>query len=91
VPLADARTIVAQPLHPAFLRPHEHRIDVPKGIIQIKCNGTDPVRKGHHMSEFHLVIGNKNFSSWSLRPWMLMTHLGVRFREIILPLDTGAV
>ena len=41
------------------------------------------------MSEFHLVIGNKNFSSWSLRPWMLMTHLGVKFRETILPLDTA--
>jgi glutathione S-transferase len=41
------------------------------------------------MSEFHLVMGNKNFSSWSLRPWMLMTHLGVEFRETILPLDTA--
>jgi len=41
------------------------------------------------MSEFHLVIGNKNYSSWSLRPWMLMTHLGVKFRETILPLDTA--
>jgi glutathione S-transferase len=41
------------------------------------------------MSEFHLVIGNKNFSSWSLRPWILMTHLGVEFRETILPLDTA--
>jgi glutathione S-transferase len=40
------------------------------------------------MSEFHLVIGNKNFSSWSLRPWLLMTHLGVKFGETILPLDT---
>jgi glutathione S-transferase len=40
------------------------------------------------MSEFHLVMGNKNFSSWSLRPWILMTHLGVEFRETILPLDT---
>jgi glutathione S-transferase len=40
------------------------------------------------MSEFHLVMGNKNYSSWSLRAWMLMTHLGVKFRETILPLDT---
>jgi len=40
------------------------------------------------MSEFHLVIGNKNYSSWSMRPWMLMSHLGVQFRETILPLDT---
>jgi hypothetical protein len=41
------------------------------------------------MSEFHLVIGNKNYSSWSLRAWILMTHLGVKFRETILPLDTA--
>jgi glutathione S-transferase len=40
------------------------------------------------MSEFHLIIGNKNYSSWSLRPWILMTHLGVQFRETIVPLDT---
>jgi glutathione S-transferase len=41
------------------------------------------------MSEFHLVIGNRNYSSWSLRPWMLMTQLGVQFRETILPLGTA--
>jgi glutathione S-transferase len=40
------------------------------------------------MSELHLIIGNKNYSSWSLRPWILMTHLGVPFKETILPLDT---
>lgn len=33
-------------------------------------------------------MGNKNYSSWSLRPWILMTHLGVTFRETIVPLDT---
>lgn len=35
-----------------------------------------------------LVIGNKNYSSWSLRPWLLMTHFKVPFNEIKLPLDT---
>ena len=28
-----------------------------------------------------LVIGNKNYSSWSLRPWLLMQHLSVSFEE----------
>ena len=28
-----------------------------------------------------LVIGNKNYSSWSLRPWLLLTHMGVAFEE----------
>lgn len=35
-----------------------------------------------------LVIGNKNYSSWSLRPWLLLRHFGVPFEEIKLPLDT---
>jgi len=39
------------------------------------------------MSEFTLVIGNKNYSSWSLRPWMLMKRLGVEFREVLVRLN----
>lgn len=35
-----------------------------------------------------LVIGNKNYSSWSLRPWLLLRHFGVEIEEIRLPLDT---
>lgn len=35
-----------------------------------------------------LVIGNKNYSSWSLRPWLLMRHAGIDFDELRLPLDT---
>lgn len=35
-----------------------------------------------------LVIGNKNLSSWSLRPWLVLKHFGFEFREIKLPLDT---
>jgi len=40
------------------------------------------------MSELTLVIGNRNYSSWSLRPWILLRHLGLPFREIRLALDT---
>jgi glutathione S-transferase len=28
-----------------------------------------------------LLIGNKNYSSWSMRPWLLLHHLGVQFTE----------
>jgi glutathione S-transferase len=35
-----------------------------------------------------LVIGHKNYSSWSLRPWLVMRHHGVAFDEVRLPLDT---
>jgi hypothetical protein len=30
---------------------------------------------------FDLYIGNKNYSSWSLRPWLLMKHFGIPFNE----------
>lgn len=39
------------------------------------------------MSELTLVIGNKNYSSWSLRPWILMRHLEVQFREVLVRLS----
>src|SRR3954465_15297455 len=35
-----------------------------------------------------LTIGNKNYSSWSLRPWLLMKHVGLEFEERVIPLDT---
>jgi glutathione S-transferase len=40
------------------------------------------------MSDLTLYIGNKNYSSWSLRPWMLLKHLGVEFKEQLIQLDT---
>jgi glutathione S-transferase len=32
-----------------------------------------------------LVIGNKNYSSWSFRPWIAMKALGIPFEEILIP------
>src|SRR5512139_3522166 len=34
-----------------------------------------------------LVIGNKNYSSWSMRPWVLMRHFGIAFDEVMLRFD----
>lgn len=34
-----------------------------------------------------LVIGNKRYSSWSLRPWVLMRHFEIPFEEKLIPLD----
>lgn len=39
------------------------------------------------MAEYTLVIGNKNYSSWSLRAWLMMKAAGVPFREILIPLE----
>jgi glutathione S-transferase len=34
---------------------------------------------------YELIIANKNYSSWSMRPWVLMRSLGLEFRERLLP------
>jgi hypothetical protein len=35
---------------------------------------------------YTLYITNKNYSSWSLRPWVLMRTLGIAFEERLVPL-----
>lgn len=40
--------------------------------------------------DLELVIGDKNLSSWSLRPWLVLAHLEVPFTETLVPLyDPG--
>jgi len=39
---------------------------------------------------YDLYIGNKNYSSWSLRPWVLMRELAIPFREILVPFGGAA-
>jgi glutathione S-transferase len=40
------------------------------------------------MDRLHLVIGNKNYSSWSLRPWIALKEKDVEFTETVILLDT---
>lgn len=42
------------------------------------------------MSKLKLIIGNKNYSSWSLRPWIFMKQNGISFDEekVLLFVDT---
>ena len=35
-----------------------------------------------------LFIGNKNYSSWSMRPWVLMRQTGIEFQEVMLRFDS---
>jgi glutathione S-transferase len=37
-----------------------------------------------------LVIGNKNYSSWSMRPWLALRANNIAFDEVFIPLYTGA-
>jgi glutathione S-transferase len=36
-----------------------------------------------------LAIGNKNYSSWSMRPWLVLRANNIAFEEIFIPLYTG--
>jgi glutathione S-transferase len=38
-------------------------------------------------NDLELIIGNKNYSSWSLRPWLAMRVIGLNFAESVIPLD----
>src|SRR5271154_2344394 len=35
----------------------------------------------------HLIIGNKNYSSWSFRPWLAMKAAGIAFEETVISLE----
>lgn len=37
-----------------------------------------------------LYIGNKNYSSWSFRPWLAMKAANIAFEEVLIPIYTGA-
>ena len=39
------------------------------------------------MSNLTLFIGDKNLSSWSLRPWLMLKQTGIPFTEKLIPLD----
>jgi glutathione S-transferase len=34
-----------------------------------------------------LLIGDKNYSSWSMRPWLLLKHFDIPFDEVLIPLN----
>ncbi|MFD1694099.1 glutathione S-transferase family protein [Roseibium aestuarii] len=42
------------------------------------------------MSDLVLHVGNKNYSSWSMRPWVALTAAGIPFREVLLRFDFPA-
>jgi glutathione S-transferase len=36
---------------------------------------------------YTLIIANKAYSSWSMRPWILLRHFAIPFEEVVVPLD----
>ncbi|AUX32524.1 MULTISPECIES: glutathione S-transferase family protein [Sorangium] len=43
------------------------------------------------MAELTLYIGNRSYSSWSLRPWLALKHAGAEFDEVVIPLRAPGV
>ena len=41
------------------------------------------------MSSYKLIIGSRNYSSWSLRGWLAMQQSGAEFEEVVIPFYTG--
>src|SRR5258707_2399908 len=46
--------------------------------------------EGFSRMALKLVIGNKNYSSWSMRPWLALRASNIAFDEVFIPLYTGA-
>lgn len=42
------------------------------------------------MTDLTLYLGNKNYSSWSFRPWIAMTAAGIPFKDVVIPFDFDA-
>src|SRR5271163_2729972 len=46
-----------------------------------------PTRKAGYRRTMQLIIGNKNYSSWSFRPWLAMKVAGIAFEETLISLE----
>jgi glutathione S-transferase len=53
--------------------------------MTIRHQVRDPQQEG--VLALTLVIGNKNYSSWSMRPWIAMKVAGIAFDEVVVSLD----
>src|SRR4029078_9340425 len=51
--------------------------------------GQDGPRNRIPRNMLKLVIGNKNYSSWSMRPWLALRANSIAFDEVFIPLYTG--
>ena len=49
--------------------------------------GTGKREEGSAPMPLKLIIANKAYSSWSLRPWILLAHFKIPFEETVIPLD----
>lgn len=60
-----------------------------RGVLSSMLTPLEQVDKGQAM-RFELYVGNKNYSSWSMRPWVLMRQAGIEFEERLVRFDSFA-
>jgi len=53
-----------------------------------RLSARDPLQRDAFGMTLTLVIGNKNYSSWSMRPWLAMRASNIAFEEVFIPLYT---
>jgi glutathione S-transferase len=64
------------------------------GIVMYRLNVCDALWQDAHSNRIppqmlKLVIGNKNYSSWSMRPWLALRANNIPFEEVFIPLYTN--
>jgi glutathione S-transferase len=61
----------------------------PAGLIASDAAWQDALLRRNLPMALTLVIGNKNYSSWSMRPWLALKACNIAFDEVSVPLYTG--
>src|SRR5215472_6833404 len=89
---ASPRSAARRPLRfqPALRAPHPRSRSVPipmrsRQLRDTPLPGTLPAR-GYPMADITIYIGNKNYSSWSLRAWLMLKQTGAAFESEVIPL-----
>jgi glutathione S-transferase len=59
------------------------------GAAMATSHRTCTILRGVSAMTLKLVIGNKNYSSWSMRPWLALKAGNIAFEEVSIPLYTG--
>jgi len=78
------------PHQPPPLTDPAHRAILPGGA-GVDAGWRTPFLPVERMAERLLVLGNKNYSSWSLRGWIGLTMAGIEFTEQVIYLETGRI
>src|SRR5476649_2332034 len=56
----------------------------------VRSLSTSPRARRAPEPRMKLLIGNKNYSSWSMRPWVLLTQFDIPFEEVMTRFDSFA-